>query len=83
MHGAGSFGHVVASEHQLQHGFKEKSQIAGLAQVLADVRELDLKVLRALDAENVPAASLPPSAIATMRNGKLSSLDMREVQRIP
>ncbi len=55
VHGAGSFGHVVASEHQLQHGFKEKSQIAGLAQVLADVRELDLKVLRALDAENVPA----------------------------
>ena len=54
MHGAGSFGHVVASEHQLQHGFKERSQIAGLAQVLADVRELDLKVLRALDVENAP-----------------------------
>lgn len=81
VHGAGSFGHVVAAQHQLQHGYRDDSQIAGAAKVMEDVRELDLNVIRVLNAGGVPSVSLPPSAVALLKGGKLEDLDVAAFRR--
>jgi isopentenyl phosphate kinase len=76
VHGAGSFGHVIAAEHGLQHGFVERSQLMGAAQVMEDVRTLNLAVISALNRSGMPAVSLPPSAMADLSDGKLERLDL-------
>jgi isopentenyl phosphate kinase len=81
VHGAGSFGHVIASKHGIQNGFRDASQLMGAAQVLEDVRVLNLAVTSALVRSGVPAVSLPPSAMARLSNGKLESLDIDAFRR--
>jgi isopentenyl phosphate kinase len=76
VHGAGSFGHILAKEHQLQNGHLGGSQKAGVAKVQQDVRELNLEVLRALDRAGIPSTSIPPGACSLMEDGVLHSMDM-------
>jgi isopentenyl phosphate kinase len=81
VHGAGSFGHVIAAKHQLQKGYRHDSQIPGMARVMEDVRTLNLAVISALDDAGVPAVSLPPSAVTELANGKLASIDLSIFRR--
>lgn len=75
VHGAGSFGHVLARRYSLQNGFENEGQKAGLAEVMADVRELNLRVIRTLNEEGFHAVSVPPSVIGELDNGRLVELD--------
>jgi len=74
IHGAGSFGHVLANRYSLHRGHESDEQIEGLATVLQDVRELNLKVMREFERVGVPCASLPPSSMAELDDGKLVDL---------
>lgn len=76
VHGAGSFGHVMAARHGLHEGFVDDSQIIGAAQVMEDVRALNLAVTSALNRCGVPAVSLPPSALADLEDGRLARIDL-------
>ncbi|HHT75665.1 MAG TPA: isopentenyl phosphate kinase [Methanomassiliicoccaceae archaeon] len=76
IHGAGSFGHVLASEHHIQNGYTDESQIPAAAKVMEDVRDLNLRVMRVLNDGGLPSASLPPSAVATLRSGELDELNV-------
>ncbi len=76
VHGAGSFGHVIAAEHQLQKGYRNDSQISAMARVMEDVRTLNLAVIAALNAAGVPSVSIPPSAVAELSNGELACIDL-------
>ncbi|AGI48339.1 putative archaeal kinase [Thermoplasmatales archaeon BRNA1] len=71
VHGAGSFGHIVAKENRLQEGFKDKSQIPAAARTMCDTRELSSMVVEELLAHNIPAVSVPPGSCFVMDNGKL------------
>lgn len=77
VHGAGSFGHVLAAKHGLQHGFSSDEQIPGAAKVMEDVRELNLEMIRTLNSGGVPCASIPPSATVELRGGRLEGMDTR------
>ncbi len=81
VHGAGSFGHMIAAQHQLQKGYRDRSQLLGAAQVMEDVRALNLAVIAALREAGVPAVSLPPSALVGLTNGALSRLDLEVFRR--
>jgi isopentenyl phosphate kinase len=81
VHGAGSFGHVMAAKHRLQEGYRDHSQLWGASQVMEDVRTLNLAVIGALGKGGLPSVSLPPSAIAVLSEGRLSSLDMSRFHR--
>jgi isopentenyl phosphate kinase len=76
VHGAGSFGHLLAHEHQLQNGYVNESQRVGVAKVQQDVRDLDREVLLSLDRAGMPATSIPPGACALMDGGKLKRMEM-------
>lgn len=69
VHGAGSFGHILAKEGGLKDGFKGEWQFEYFSKVQRDVRELNLHVLNALIESGMMPVSLPPSMITLYRNG--------------
>ncbi|MEW5748548.1 MAG: isopentenyl phosphate kinase [Candidatus Thermoplasmatota archaeon] len=73
VHGAGSFGHIVAKRHALHKGFRRRSQLEHVAGVQRDVRELNLRVLGALIDNGVSAVSVPPAAASTFDGGAVTS----------
>jgi isopentenyl phosphate kinase len=71
VHGAGSFGHVLAKEFGLQNGYSDKSQIEALARVSRDVRELNMMVVSELIDAGIPSVSIPPGSCFAMDDGRL------------
>lgn len=66
VHGAGSFGHVLAKRHSLNDGFTSEDQIPAYAQVCEDVRELNGMVVSELNKAGIPAVSVPPGSCFVM-----------------
>ncbi|TQS81248.1 isopentenyl phosphate kinase [Candidatus Methanomassiliicoccus intestinalis] len=75
VHGAGSYGHIIAAENELQKGYLRDSQITAASQVMEDVKNLDLDVTKCFNGAGMPCVSLPPSAITKLQSGKLNELD--------
>jgi len=75
VHGAGSFGHVLAKRYDLVSGYRHPRQLLGLAQVQRDVRALNIAVLDALARAKIPGVALPPSVTARFDDGRLASFD--------
>ena len=71
VHGAGSFGHVIAKQYQLNKGLQDFGQVPAVAQVQHDTRELSLKVTEELIKVGIPAVSVPPGSCFVMENGRL------------
>lgn len=80
VHGAGSFGHIMAHDHRLADGYKYESQINALATVSRDVRQLNLKVLDALITAGINPISLPPSACVVMRDREIAEIDFNRIR---
>ena len=81
VHGAGSYGHVIAKKYELHMGRKAPGQEKGVAQVSWDVRELDTLVLKALVEEGLDAVSLVPGSCTMLTDGKLTSVDLDKFRR--
>ena len=78
VHGAGSFGHIVAKENDIMNGYKAPEQIPAAARVMADTRELSGMVVEELLKAGIPAVSVPPGSCFVLDEGKLV-IDNREV----
>jgi isopentenyl phosphate kinase len=76
VHGAGSFGHMLAKDHRLHLGITDVSQLLGASMVMSDVRELDLEVCRLMSAKGLPVVPIPPASCAFMKDGALQNLDL-------
>ena len=75
IHGAGSFGHILAKKYTLNDGFKRKEQIRGFSLTQAMVQRLNTLVLASLHNHEIPAVSIPPHAILSLSNHALSRVD--------
>ncbi|MFA5860120.1 MAG: isopentenyl phosphate kinase [Candidatus Thermoplasmatota archaeon] len=74
VHGAGSYGHVIAKEHELSGGDDGSAERRlAFAQVHADVRELTGLLLAALRDAGVPSVSHSTYDLARLDGGKLLS----------
>ena len=71
VHGAGSFGHVLAKKYQLNQGLLDFGQIPAVAQVQHDARELSSLVTAELIKVGIPAVSVAPGSCFVMENGRL------------
>ena len=76
VHGAGSFGHILAKEFELHRGYLYENQIPAIASVQKDVKDLNLKVLNTFIDSGIPAVSLAPSAFLTHKRGEIVGMDM-------
>ncbi len=72
VHGAGSFGHVLAKKYDLNSGFVDREQIPAVAQVCSDVRELSLMIVNELISAGIPAISMPPGSCFMMDDRRIS-----------
>jgi isopentenyl phosphate kinase len=68
VHGAGSFGHILAKKYELNKGFKNEDQLLGFSITHAKVQELNCLVLKSLHDHQLPAVSTPPHAILKLDN---------------
>jgi isopentenyl phosphate kinase len=84
-HGAGSFGHVAASEYKTRDGYPRPSPLThrerdesednywkGFAEVWYQASSLNRYMMKALHKAGVRAISLPPSSSVIASNGKVS-----------
>lgn len=71
IHGAGSFGHILAKRYRLNEGFKRKNQLEGFALTHATVQRLNTLVLASLHNHGLPAVSIPPHAVLSLSNHAL------------
>jgi len=81
VHGAGSFGHVLAKEFELNKGYVRKEQINAAAKVSLDVRELNNMVVAELIAAGIPAVSIPTGSCFLMDDDELLMNDPEILQR--
>ena len=75
VHGAGSFGHILAKEYMLNEGYKNDNQLKGFSLTHAMVQELNSLVLESLHANGIAAVSIPPHAILKLDDHKPVKMD--------
>jgi isopentenyl phosphate kinase len=81
IHGAGSFGHILAKKYKLNDGYRQKKQIEGFALTQAMVQRLNNLVLASLHNYNLPAVSIPPHAVLSLSNHKQSRVNYSIFQK--
>ena len=77
VHGAGSFGHILAKRYRLQEGYRDESQLRGVSEVQRDVRRLNLMVDDALLEAGLNPMPIPPSLVAMFAGGRLHDIETR------
>lgn len=70
VHGGGSYGHPLAHRYGLHRGMGPQ-QLVGFAEVHRSMRQLNDRVLGALHAKGIPAVSIPPAPLVSVRDGKV------------
>ena len=75
IHGAGSFGHILADRYQLNLGYNKAEQLNGFSKTLEKVQTLNTYVLRSLQKQNLPAISIPPHTVLMLDDHKLDRID--------
>jgi isopentenyl phosphate kinase len=71
VHGAGSFGHVLAKKYDLHMGFLSDTQKIGVALTQMKVQQLNNLFLQSLHKYNIPAISISPHVTLTLHNHKV------------
>jgi len=68
IHGAGSFGHIIADKYKLNEGHKSVDQLIGFSLTLGMVQKLNSLVLDSLHNVGIPAVSIPPHSCLMLNN---------------
>ncbi|HDM66810.1 MAG TPA: isopentenyl phosphate kinase family protein [Thermoplasmatales archaeon] len=71
VHGAGSFGHILAEKYNLDKGFYSTEQIKGFAETQGLVQKLNTLILEVLHKHGLPAVSIAPHDILWFDNHEL------------
>ena len=79
VHGAGSFGHVLAKRYRLD-GPVSPAKARRAAVVQRDVRALDDLLVGALLRAGLAPVALPPSAVLSLDDGRVASFDLPPFQ---
>lgn len=82
VHGAGSYGHVLAKRYSIQKGLLDFGQVPAAAQVHHDAMELGLLMTQTLMENGIPAASVAPGSCFVMDNGKLIAENTEPIRRM-
>lgn len=77
VHGAGSFGHILAKKYELNKGYKEYEQIKGFSLTHEKVQTLNSFVLKSLHKNDIPAVSISPHSIVKLDNHRIMKIDFK------
>src|SRR2546428_5298792 len=73
VHGAGSYGHILARRHQLNQGGISVAKRIAASRVQQDVKELDGLVVNALLNVGIAAIPIAPSAVLSLNDGTVAT----------
>jgi isopentenyl phosphate kinase len=73
IHGAGSFGHVIAQEYDLQNGYSGEAQREALVQLQLQLHNLNSLVVENLVAAGLPAMTIHPASMCVMKGGRIET----------
>jgi isopentenyl phosphate kinase len=76
VHGAGSYGHVLASRYRLNAGGSSSAKRNAAARVQADVRALNHLVVDVLNRVGFASVPIPPASVLSLDDGRVSTLDL-------
>ncbi len=76
VHGAGSFGHILAHRHKLNQGGVSVTKRIAASRVQQDVKDLDGLVVNALLHVGIAAIPIPPSAVLTLNGETVATADL-------
>jgi len=74
VHGAGSYGHILAKKHDLNNGFEKNAQMIGFSLTHGKVQELNSLVLDCLHDKMVPAVSLAPHSTVLLNDHNVEKI---------
>jgi len=77
VHGAGSFGHIIAKKYKLNNGYKNDKQIEGFSFTHAKVQKLNTLVIGSLQNHRVHAVSIAPHSILRLDNHILDEINYK------
>jgi isopentenyl phosphate kinase len=77
IHGAGSFGHILAKKYNLNHGFKDNTQLIGFSETMHMVQVLNTHVLKSLNQNGIQAISIIPHNIIELNNHKMHKINYK------
>ena len=77
VHGAGSFGHILAREYELNLGYKRLEQIKGFSLTHEKVQTLNSLVLKSLQKNDINAVSISPHSSIILNNHKIKKMDYK------
>lgn len=75
VHGAGSFGHILAKKFNLNNGYSSYEQLKGFSITHEKVQILNSYVLQSLHKYEIPAVSISPHSIIELNNHILEKID--------
>lgn len=71
VHGAGSFGHILAKEQHLAEGYHDPAQRVALGQLQSQLLQLNQHVMTALHGAGLLALAYQPSALCILEEGRI------------
>ncbi len=80
VHEAGSFGHSLVLKYGIDNGITSEAQKVGFADTHASCSDLSLLLVNGLVLSGVPAVTIPPAAIVTQKNRRISSFNKKIIQ---
>jgi isopentenyl phosphate kinase len=80
LHGAGSYGHVLATLYKALKDTEYDRKLLGFAEIQRLQNELNAIVCSHLQNYNIPAIPVQPSSTAVMKNGKLIHMDLSAIK---
>ena len=75
IHGAGSFGHILAKKYRLNEGYSRNEQLHGFSVTHEMVQRLNSLVLKSLQDNKIPAVSISPHSVLKLDDHKLASMN--------
>ncbi|PIT84516.1 uridylate kinase [Candidatus Micrarchaeota archaeon CG10_big_fil_rev_8_21_14_0_10_45_29] len=80
VHGAGSFGHSLVLEYEIDNGIKNDEQRVGFEMTHTACVELSDKVVKALKKEGIEAIRISPRDIIRQKNKRISKFDKSGIE---
>jgi isopentenyl phosphate kinase len=74
VHGAGSFGHILAEEYRLHEGSQGEEQRAALVQLQLQLHNLNTIIVKALVAAGIPAITLHPASMCVTKGRRIHKI---------
>jgi len=82
VHGGGSFAHPIAARYGLEKGYRDPSQLIGLAKTKQGLVRLQALILEALIREGIPAVAFMASSFARSESGRIRSLFLEPMRSL-